>query len=129
MGSGYSLIGNVCTECTVTNCAACTATAATCTACEAGYGMSETGDACSACSEGCAECSSNCERSCTVCLGTGRTPPNCSCSGSTPVWNATTMTCDGETEPESETEPDTSDSSANILKFAVIVLIALLALL
>jgi len=127
--SGYSLIGSVCTECTVTNCMTCTATAATCTACMAGYGMSETGDACNACTEGCAACSSNCERSCTMCLGTGRTAPNCSCSGSTPVWNATAMTCDGETEPESETEPDTSDSSANILKFAVIVLIALLALL
>merc|ERR1719390_87107 len=91
----------------------CTSTAATCTACMSGYGMSETGDACSACTEGCAACSSNCERSCTSCLGTGRTAPYCSCSGATPVWNATTMTCDGETEPESE--PDTSSGSQEAL--------------
>merc|ERR1712072_1538237 len=101
----------------------CTATAATCTACMSGCGMSETGDACSACTEGCAACSSNCERSCTLCLGTGRTAPNCSCSGDTPNWNATSLSCDGETPPEAEPSTSSSDSSANILKFAVIVLI------
>jgi len=127
--SGYGLIAGVCTSCTVANCGSCAA-AAVCSSCMAGYGMSLVGDACNACTEGCSMCSSNCERSCTMCLGTGRTAPNCSCSGTTPVWNSTTLTCDGESVPEAE--PDTSsggDSSANVLKFAVIVLIALIALL
>jgi len=126
--SGYSLIGVACAECTVTNCMACTAVATTCTACNAGFGMNADGSECGACSEGCSECSSNCERSCTDCLGTGRTAPNCSCSGATPVWNATTMECDGEAEVESVEVESSGDSSANILKFASIVLIALLAL-
>jgi len=127
--SGYGNIAGTCTACTVSNCFYCS-TAALCTSCMAGYGLNADGSACGACSEGCSTCSSNCQRSCTLCLGTGRTAPNCSCGGETPVWNATTMTCDGETVPEAEPEGDTGSSgSANILKFAVIVLIALIALL
>lgn len=88
--SGYGLIGGVCVACTGNNCAYCSA-ADTCTLCAAGYGMNSDG-VCMACSEGCSACSSNCERSCTLCLGTGRTAPNCSCTGTT-TWNATSMTC------------------------------------
>merc|ERR1711959_20744 len=125
--SGYGNIAGTCTACTVANCFYCTS-ADVCSSCVAGYGMMTDGSACHACSEGCASCSSNCERSCTLCLGTGRTAPNCSCSGATPNWNATTLTCDGETVPEAE-PTDTGSTSANILKFAGIVLVALIALL
>jgi len=125
--SGYGLISDVCTACTVTNCSDCSS-ADVCTMCNSGYGISETGDACSACADGCAECSSNCMRSCTACAGEGRTAPNCGCADDE-TWNSATSTCDGEAEAESEPDTSSGNTSANILKFAAMVLLALLALL
>merc|ERR1711918_25402 len=76
----------------------------------------------------CAECSSNCMRSCTACAGEGRTAPNCGCADDE-TWNSATSTCDGEAEAESEPDTSSGNTSANILKFAAMVLLALLALL
>merc|ERR1711988_2030428 len=125
--SGYGLISGVCTACTVTNCMTCNSAAATCDTCMSGYGMTADAASCLACAEGCMTCSSNCKRSCTACFESTKTAPNCECaSGET--WNSTTNTC-ATAAAETTTTATPSSSSANILKFAAMVLIALIALL
>merc|ERR1712159_61360 len=96
-----------------------------------GYGAAQDGKSCLACADGCAACSSQCMRSCSMCIETGKSAPNCGCA-SGEKWSSSKGKCDGEEMPEPTPAPTpapVTDSSANIMKFAVIVLIALLALL
>jgi len=72
-------------------------------------------------------------RSCTKCIEKTKTAPACGC-GDKEKWNAAQSKCtkaDGE-DGEKKTTPaktTTDSSSANIMKFACVVLVALLALL
>lgn len=68
-------------------------------------------------------------RSCTACIETGKVAPNCGCAKNE-TWK--NNKCDGEEKAETKTEVTPTPIavvSANILKFAAIVLIALIALL
>jgi hypothetical protein len=85
-------------------------------------------ESCVRCADGCAECASDCF--CLDCVLDDKTAPNCAC-GADETWSWTAMRCDGEVAPESEDDDGTSteNSSANVMKFFVSALVALIAFL
>lgn len=114
--------------CTVDNCATCSA-AAVCSMCGVGYSHVMDGSECKACSDGCSECASQC--SCQMCVETGKTAPNCGCAADE-TWSASKMICDGEAVPETMSDDGSgavAAASANVMKFFVSALVALIAFL
>merc|ERR1711939_984626 len=131
--SGYGVKGKACVACKVTNCADCADNEAECKTCKAGYSADEKKKTCLKCADGCAACSSDCMRSCTKCVEKTKTAPSCGCAANE-KWNATAGKCDGEVAPPKTEQPtntgktEEKKASANFLKFAAIVLVALTAL-
>jgi len=127
--SGYGKIGTACEAC-ITNCESCTAKT-TCAKCMPGYNFTLDAKTCGECAEGCSHCYSNCARGCSKCFDKNKSPPSCGCdTGST--WNKVTKMCDkaaAKTTAATTTPATTPSASANILKFAAIVLISLISLL
>lgn len=76
-------------------------------------------------------CHSQCERSCTMCFDKKKTAPNCKCDAGT-TWNATKNVCEkaaANAGAATAVQAPAAAASANVLKFAMIVLISLIALL
>jgi len=126
---GYGKVGTACTKC-IANCADCTA-ATTCAKCMPGYNFTLDAKTCGECAEGCSHCYSQCARGCAKCFDAKKKPPNCACAAGT-TWNKTTKKCDAaaaKTTAATTTPTAASTASANLLKFAAIVLISLISLL
>jgi len=121
------MVSDACVECTIDNCGDCEDDAADCVTCKNGYGLTDTDPkTCLACAEGCRRCYSKCDRGCYECYDSSKSVTSCGCA-TNETFDAVTGNCNAN--PSADTSSSGDEASANILKFAVIVLIALLALL
>merc|ERR1711890_142076 len=125
--SGYGLVNDVCTACSVPDCANCDGDAAVCTLCKDGKSADAEGKNCLACSQGCKRCYSECPRSCLECREATKTNPHACACATGQFWSEADGECNGEdtpvppppppVDPVDEGGDDSSDSgSANVLK-------------